>query len=81
MSEDQVEATTNGSRPEAAVLVVDDNPSERLAVQAMLAPLGHAVVEADSGRAALRAVAAPELRGDPHGRPHADAGRLRDGRR
>ena len=56
MSEDQVEATTNGSRPEAAVLVVDDNPSERLAVQAMLEPLGLAVVEADSGRAALRAV-------------------------
>jgi diguanylate cyclase (GGDEF)-like protein/PAS domain S-box-containing protein len=38
------------------VLVVDDNPAERLAVRAMLAPLGHAVVEADSGRAALRAV-------------------------
>ena len=55
MSEDQVEAT-NGSQPQAAILVVDDNPSERLAVQAMLAPLGHAVVEADSGRAALRAV-------------------------
>jgi diguanylate cyclase (GGDEF)-like protein/PAS domain S-box-containing protein len=40
----------------AAVLVVDDNPAERLAVRAMLAPLGHRVVEADSGRAALRAV-------------------------
>jgi diguanylate cyclase (GGDEF)-like protein/PAS domain S-box-containing protein len=44
------------ARPRAAVLVVDDNPAERLAVRAMLAPLGHAVVEADSGRAALRAV-------------------------
>jgi diguanylate cyclase (GGDEF)-like protein/PAS domain S-box-containing protein len=40
----------------AAILVVDDNPAERLAVRAMLAPLGHEVIEADSGRAALRAV-------------------------
>jgi diguanylate cyclase (GGDEF)-like protein/PAS domain S-box-containing protein len=40
----------------AAILVVDDNAAKRLAVRAMLAPLGHAVVEADSGRAALRAV-------------------------
>ena len=45
----------NGELP-AAVLVVDDNPAERLAVRAMLAPLGHLVVEADSGRTALRAV-------------------------
>ena len=35
--------------PPAAVLVVDDNAGKRLAVRAMLAPLGHAVVEADSG--------------------------------
>ena len=41
----------------AAVLVVDDNAGKRLAVRAMLAPLGHAVVEVDSGRAALLAVA------------------------
>jgi diguanylate cyclase (GGDEF)-like protein/PAS domain S-box-containing protein len=40
----------------AAVLVVDDNPSKRLAVRAMLSPLGHAIVEAESGREALRAV-------------------------
>jgi putative two-component system response regulator len=40
----------------AAVLVVDDNAGKRLAVRAMLAPLGHAVVEAESGRAALDAV-------------------------
>ena len=46
----------DGERPLAAVLVVDDNPAERLAVRAMLAPLGYLVVEADSGRAALRAV-------------------------
>ena len=43
--------------PAASVLVVDDNAGKRLAVRAMLAPLGHAVVEADSGRAALEAVA------------------------
>jgi CheY-like chemotaxis protein len=43
--------------PPAAVLVVDDNAGKRLAVRAMLAPLGHAVVEAESGRAALDAVA------------------------
>jgi diguanylate cyclase (GGDEF)-like protein/PAS domain S-box-containing protein len=40
----------------AAVLVVDDDAGKRLAIQAMLAPLGYAVVEADSGRSALRAV-------------------------
>ena len=40
----------------ASVLVVDDNAGKRLAVRAMLAPLGHAVVDVDSGRAALRAV-------------------------
>jgi diguanylate cyclase (GGDEF)-like protein/PAS domain S-box-containing protein len=39
-----------------SVLVVDDNPAKRLAIRAMLAPLGIDVVEADSGREALRAV-------------------------
>jgi putative two-component system response regulator len=38
------------------VLVVNDIQGQRLAVRAMLAPLGLDVVEADSGRAALRAV-------------------------
>jgi predicted signal transduction protein with EAL and GGDEF domain len=38
------------------VLVVDDTTAKRLAVRAMLAPLGLEVVEADSGRAALHAV-------------------------
>ena len=42
--------------PGAAVLVVDDDARKRLAIQAMLAPLEYTVVEADSGRAALRAV-------------------------
>jgi PAS domain S-box-containing protein len=38
------------------VLVVDDNASKRLAVKAVLAPLGYQIVEADSGVAALRCV-------------------------
>jgi diguanylate cyclase (GGDEF)-like protein/PAS domain S-box-containing protein len=44
----------NGAVP--AILVVDDNADMRLSVRAMLAPLDHTVIEADSGRAALRAV-------------------------
>jgi PAS domain S-box-containing protein/putative nucleotidyltransferase with HDIG domain len=43
--------------PRAAVLVVDDHAGKRLAVRAMLAPLDLAVVEADSGQAAVRAAA------------------------
>ena len=49
-------APVAGIRP--AVLVVDDDAGKRLAVCAMLERLGHVVIEADSGRAALRAVAA-----------------------
>jgi signal transduction histidine kinase len=40
--------------PPAAVLIVDDNAGKRLATRAILEPLGYAVVEADSGQAALR---------------------------
>ncbi len=40
----------------APVLIVDDTPSKRLAMKAALAPLGHRIVEADSGVAALRHV-------------------------
>ncbi len=39
-----------------AILIVDDNAAKRIAIRAMLAPLGVDVVEADSGRAALRAI-------------------------
>jgi PAS domain S-box-containing protein len=39
---------------ETAVLVVDDDASKRLALTAALRPLGYTIVEADSGRAALR---------------------------
>jgi diguanylate cyclase (GGDEF)-like protein/PAS domain S-box-containing protein len=40
----------------AAILLVDDTPGKRLAISAVLAELGHPVVEAASGEAALRAV-------------------------
>lgn len=40
---------------ELAILVVNDSDAQRTAIRAMLAPLGLAVIEADSGRAALRA--------------------------
>ena len=42
--------------PATPILVVNDRESQRIAIRAMLAPLGLDVVEADSGRAALRAV-------------------------
>lgn len=45
-----------GDRPPPAVLVVNDREAQRVAMRAMLAPLGLAVIDADSGRAALRAV-------------------------
>jgi PAS domain S-box-containing protein len=47
-----------GSPPVGAfpvsVLIVDDNPTKRLALKAALVPLGYSIVEADSGLAALR---------------------------
>jgi diguanylate cyclase (GGDEF)-like protein/PAS domain S-box-containing protein len=45
-----------GDPSPAAILIVDDNAAKRMAVRAMLAPLDCVVVEADSGREALRAV-------------------------
>jgi diguanylate cyclase (GGDEF)-like protein len=41
---------------EPAILVVDDNAVKRLAIRAMLGPLGYTIVEAESGRAAVRCV-------------------------
>lgn len=38
------------------ILVVDDNAAKRLALRAVLRPLGHTIVEADSGLAALHRV-------------------------
>lgn len=40
----------------AAILVVDDSQGKRVALRAMLAPLGHAIVDVVSGRAALQAL-------------------------
>lgn len=42
--------------PTPTILVVDDNAAKRVALRAMIAPLGYSVVEAASGRAALRAL-------------------------
>jgi two-component system, sensor histidine kinase and response regulator len=44
-----------------SVLVVDDNAAKRLALKAVLSPLGYSVVEADSGLAALRCVMAQDF--------------------
>jgi len=49
------------SVPEIRILVVDDNAVKRLALQAVLAPLGYTIVEADSGRAALRRLLAEDF--------------------
>jgi two-component system cell cycle response regulator len=43
------------------ILVVDDNAAKRLALKAVLAPLGHTIVQADSGLAALRCVMAQDF--------------------
>jgi diguanylate cyclase (GGDEF)-like protein/PAS domain S-box-containing protein len=40
--------------PAPAILVVDDNAAKRVALRAMIAPLGYEVVEVGSGREALR---------------------------
>jgi len=40
------------------ILVVDDNATKRLALRAILSPLGYSIVEADSGVAGLRCVMA-----------------------
>jgi PAS domain S-box-containing protein len=39
-----------------SILLVDDNSGKRLALKALLLPLGYTIVEANSGTAALRAV-------------------------
>jgi PAS domain S-box-containing protein len=43
------------------ILVVNDNAAQRLALRAVLSPLGYSVVEADSGVAALRCVMAQDF--------------------
>jgi two-component system sensor histidine kinase/response regulator len=48
------EASTDAPTHGAPVLLVDDDPGKRLSLRAVLEPLGYPIVEADSGRAALR---------------------------
>jgi PAS domain S-box-containing protein len=56
---DAVKAST--TRSPASILVVDDRASKRLAIKAALLPLGHSIIEADSGIAALRCVMAQDF--------------------
>jgi two-component system sensor histidine kinase/response regulator len=49
------------ARSRVPILVVDDNAGKRLALKAVLLPLGYSVVEADSGEAALRCVMAQDF--------------------
>ncbi|MGI8415977.1 MAG: response regulator [Nakamurella sp.] len=44
-----------------AVLIVDDNAAKRLALSAVLTPLGYTIVEANSGEAALRCLVAQDF--------------------
>jgi PAS domain S-box-containing protein len=44
-----------------SILIVDDNPSKRLALTSILSPLGHRIVEAVSGREALRCLLAEDF--------------------
>ena len=53
------DASTSPRRRRRAILVVDDNAGKRLSIISVLEPLGHTIVEADSGEAALRAVMRP----------------------
>jgi diguanylate cyclase (GGDEF)-like protein/PAS domain S-box-containing protein len=55
MSSNPPAETPSAARPPPAILLVDDNDGKRLALRAMLEPLDLIVVEAGSGRAALRA--------------------------
>jgi len=50
------EANNGGGRGPVRILIVDDNPSKRLGIKAVLEPLGHVIVEADSGFSALRSL-------------------------
>ena len=49
-------ADSASPRSFAPILVVDDNHAKRLAIAAILEPLGHAITEAESGEAALHEV-------------------------
>ena len=61
LTAEQIVEDAPGVDTGAAILVVDDNPSKRLAVQTMLSSLGHELVDAGSGREALRAIMRQEF--------------------
>ncbi|HEX8670968.1 MAG TPA: response regulator, partial [Longimicrobium sp.] len=44
------------AEPRASILAVDDRPENLFALEAILEPLGHTVVRANSGEEALRQV-------------------------
>ena len=56
-----VSVSTGASIPPAPILIVDDDAGKRLGLKAVLLPLGYAIVEADSGIAALRRVMAQDF--------------------
>ncbi|HEX6835698.1 MAG TPA: ATP-binding protein, partial [Polyangia bacterium] len=58
MSEPQ---QANGEAARASILLVDDYPANIVALEAILAPLGHRLVRATSGEEALKAVLKHEL--------------------
>ena len=43
------------------ILIVDDHPDNLVAVEAVLSPLGHRILRAESGRAALRILLQEEV--------------------
>ncbi|MFN2506581.1 MAG: response regulator [Acidimicrobiales bacterium] len=49
-----IPTTAVGPGSDGAILLVDDNEGKRLALRSILTPLGHRIVEAESGVAALR---------------------------
>jgi len=50
-----------GERPRASILLVDDHPANLLALEAVLEPLGHRLVKAQSGEEALRCLLKEEF--------------------
>ena len=51
---DSVRLVSSDALPKAKILLVDDQPKNLLALNAMLEPLGQEVVQASSGKEALR---------------------------
>lgn len=58
---EQVGTSEMAAGSEVLVLIVDDNAAKRLALKAVLLPLGYCIVEADSGIAALRCLMADDF--------------------